>query len=224
MRSLFMLLLLCALPVGARALEDPDTEVAKKHFEAGRGFYDAGDYAKALDEFLAARRSKPAPAFDFNIARCLDRLERYHEAIAEYEAYLTHSHKAPDADEVRTRINVLRQRLDEIDKQQRHPTVPPVVPPKPDTTPKPDTLETPPTLIPPPSLLDTPADRAIKTEVPLVELEREKTKRKRTIAIVVGTVVGVVLVATGVTLALVLSQSSTPSYTMTTLGNVPSTR
>ena len=43
---------------------------------------------------LPSRLARSLPAFDFNIARCLDRLERYEDAVAAYRRYLAAS---PDA-------------------------------------------------------------------------------------------------------------------------------
>lgn len=88
---------------------DPDVEIARRHFEAGTAEYNAGRYAAAIVEFEAARKVKALPAFDFNIARCHDRLEHVREAIDAYERYAA---TAPsDVIEVRARVAVLRQRL-----------------------------------------------------------------------------------------------------------------
>ena len=90
---------------------DPDTEIARRHFERGTELYGVGRYAEAVGEFESARRAKPLPAFDFNIARAHDRMEHAREAIDAYERYLAAVPNAPDAGEVRARIAVLRGRL-----------------------------------------------------------------------------------------------------------------
>lgn len=92
---------------------DPDTEIARRHFEKGSGFYNVGDYAAAITEFEAARRIKPLPALDYNIARCHDRMEHAREAIKAYERYLAAEPNASDEAEIRARIIVLRKRLAE---------------------------------------------------------------------------------------------------------------
>src|SRR5689334_6730252 len=80
---------LAGLSGSARAdEEDPDTEVAKRHFREGSAAYERRDYAAALREFEAARAVKPVPQLDYNIGRCHDRLERYPEAVAEYKSYV----------------------------------------------------------------------------------------------------------------------------------------
>ena len=103
--------LVCAAPVVA-AEADPDTEIAQRLFAEGAAAYDAKDYAHALEKFEAARRIKPAPAFDYNIARCHDRLGQAAPAIAAYERYLAAAPAAADAAEVRTRVAVLRGRVE----------------------------------------------------------------------------------------------------------------
>jgi hypothetical protein len=118
--SPLVVITLLAVSGVAFAHEDPDTEVARRHFNAGRAFYDAADYERALDEFQQARRAKPHPALDFNIGRCLDRLERYQQAIAAYESYA--ASEPPDALEIRARIVILKDRLK---------NVPPPAPPRP---------------------------------------------------------------------------------------------
>jgi len=110
MRALVCVLLLAAT-AGAEK-PDPDTEIARRHFEAGRAKYDASDYQGALEEFEAARKVRQFAAFDYNIARCLDRLERPAEAVAAYERYLAAAPADdPDASEVRERVRVLKERI-----------------------------------------------------------------------------------------------------------------
>src|SRR5690348_7876731 len=107
MRAALAFWVLIGLVTVARANEDPDTEVARKHFNAGRSFYDKGEYERALDEFQAARRVRPHPALDYNIARCLDRLEQYEDAIAAYERYAATN--PPDVVEIRNRMSQLKE-------------------------------------------------------------------------------------------------------------------
>lgn len=90
---------------------DPDMEIARRHFEQGTNLYEAGKYAEAITEFEAARQAKPLPAFDYNIARCHDRLEHRAEAITAYERYTAGAPDAADAAEVRERIRVLKARV-----------------------------------------------------------------------------------------------------------------
>ena len=96
---------------------DPDTEIARRHFVKGSNSYDQEDYLDAIEEFSAAQRVWPLPAFDYNIGRCHDRLEHFAEAISHYEAYLAAERDAADAIPLRARIGLLRQRL--IDEHAR---------------------------------------------------------------------------------------------------------
>jgi tetratricopeptide (TPR) repeat protein len=118
MRGLLIVLILAHAAVA----EEPDEEIARRHFEQGRVRYAAGDYNGALQEFLAARKVHPAAALDYNIARCYDRLERAAEAISEYQQYLLSDATSADAAEVRARIDILKSRI--------HPsTAPPLAQP-----------------------------------------------------------------------------------------------
>jgi hypothetical protein len=78
--------------------------------------YQANDYQGALKEFLEAREVMQAPALDFNIGRCQDRLEQLSDAIASYQRYVDSTPTPGDAAEVHDRIRVLKSRLD-----ARHP-------------------------------------------------------------------------------------------------------
>ena len=97
----------------ARADDDADTEIAKRHFRAGSAAYAASDYEKALQEFREANLAKRLPALEFNIAKCLDRLERYEDAIAAYQKFSAATHDGKDLAEARDRVRILRERVDE---------------------------------------------------------------------------------------------------------------
>jgi hypothetical protein len=111
------LVLLCSPLVHAGG-EEVDREIAHKHYEEGLRHYQANDYTGALKEFLEARQVMQAPALDFNIGRCQDRLEQLGDAIASYQRYVDSTPAPSDADEVRERMRVLKTRLD-----AQHPAV-----------------------------------------------------------------------------------------------------
>src|SRR5690242_7414035 len=94
------LLLAVALAAAPAPADEVDEEIARRHFVEGSAFYQKGEYKRALAEFEAARKVKPAPAFDYNIGRCLDRLERAVDAVAAYERYLVGKPDAEDAAEI----------------------------------------------------------------------------------------------------------------------------
>jgi hypothetical protein len=131
--KLALLLLLIPATVWAQpaADSDPDTEIARRHFEAGRAKYQESDYLGALGEFEAARKVRQLAAFDYNIARCLDRLERPAEAVVAYERYLAAAPNEPDAADVRARVGVLKQRIGEA-RPSPHPAVALTVAPPPE--------------------------------------------------------------------------------------------
>jgi tetratricopeptide (TPR) repeat protein len=93
-------------------LPDPDEEIARRRFEQGTALYAEGRYADAAVEFTRGGEVKPSPAFDYNIARCFDRLERWDEAIAAYEKYIGAASPGADIAEARQRIEILRARRD----------------------------------------------------------------------------------------------------------------
>jgi hypothetical protein len=93
MRIALVVLLGLAVAGVASAQESPDDEIARRHFDAGPQAYDQHDYVVALKELEAARTVRALPALDYDIARCLDRMERPAEAIDAYERYLANSGK-----------------------------------------------------------------------------------------------------------------------------------
>jgi tetratricopeptide (TPR) repeat protein len=124
------LVVLCALAGAASAQVDqvdPDTEAARRHFDKGRALYEQGRYDDALSEFEVARKLKPLPDLDFNIARTHERREAWGEAMAAYERYLAARPDAPDAAEMRARIEVLRARVTPL-KPVEAPKPPPPPP------------------------------------------------------------------------------------------------
>lgn len=104
-------LALLASSSAASPLPDPDTEVAMREFEAGAELYRQRRYEGAIARFEAAWKLKPLPLFDYNIARCYDRLGRWGDAADAYERYLAVA--APGGSEaalVADRVAVLRAR------------------------------------------------------------------------------------------------------------------
>jgi hypothetical protein len=194
---------LVVLASPALALEDPDTEVARRHFEKGRAFYDARDYHNALDEFLAARRAKAAPGLDFNIARCYDRLEDYDNAVRHYQLYLDARPSSPDSAEIKERVAVLKQRAGEAEEAKKTGVQPRLAPEA-------------------PVLLPSALDGVPLVDSRAVEEERAR-RRRRNGAIAGGVVAGVVVIAGAVVLGVLLSRP-TAGYTQSDLGPFTVTR
>src|SRR5262245_50626199 len=125
------LVVLCALAGAASAQAvDPDTEAARRHFDKGKALYESGRYDDALSEFEVARKLKPLPDLDFNIARTHERREAWGDAISAYQRYLAARPDAPDAAEMRARIEVLRGRAAQPKLIQAPTPPPPPSPPR----------------------------------------------------------------------------------------------
>ena len=135
------------------------------------------------------------PALDFNIARCLDRLEQTAEAIDHYQRYVESAPTPPDAGEVRERIKALQAR---IAAAARTPVAPPA--------------ESPPATRP----AATVATAVLAATVTAAAPPHRPLSRRPRVWITVG---GVVLVATGI--ALGVTVGSTTSHPDGSLGTVP---
>jgi hypothetical protein len=61
---------------------------AEAHLDKGSGLYDRGDLGAALAEFLLARRLFPLWKAIYNAGICLEKLQRYDEALDMFEAVL----------------------------------------------------------------------------------------------------------------------------------------
>ena len=91
----------------ARAGEDAQTKIAKKHFYAGEKLFALGRFSDALKEYEAAFDAKPLPAFLFNIGQCHRNLHDYDAAIFSYRKYLSLLPDAPNRAEVEDLIREL---------------------------------------------------------------------------------------------------------------------
>jgi tetratricopeptide (TPR) repeat protein len=100
LRLLLLLSLLVALPAYADehpVLPEIDRDVAATHFKLGQSAYTNNQWAIALDEFEKARDVHPVPELDYNIAICLDRLERWTEAASAYQRFVDDTHNEDPA-------------------------------------------------------------------------------------------------------------------------------
>jgi tetratricopeptide (TPR) repeat protein len=103
-----------ALTSGARARgETPCAdELARKVFEAGHAFYEAGDYEEALRSFQRSYSLCPKPEQQKNIGATHERLGNLPSAIEAYELYLKIAPQdAEDRDAIQVRITNLQKRL-----------------------------------------------------------------------------------------------------------------
>jgi hypothetical protein len=133
-------LLACLLALIARpaAAQDEVLETAKQHFDAGQNLYLQGKYIKAADEFMAAYKAKPFPAFLFNAAVCYEKNRDFGRALELYDRFLEEAPHSPDRKLVVKRIEGIRQHLSPALPPSTQPATQPTKKPpqaKPKTTP-----------------------------------------------------------------------------------------
>lgn len=115
-RRLLVIAVLGCASLSAQAAElDADSDAARRRFVVGSELYSRSKYRAALEKFEEARQLKPLPAFDYNIARCLERLERWAEAVVAYKRFLAVVPEDPVAGEVRARIAALEARVAHVE-------------------------------------------------------------------------------------------------------------
>lgn len=97
-------------PPVASADEDADEalENARQWMEKGQAHYVAGRYDEAAEAFLKAHEAKPMPAFLYNAAMAAEKRGEPGKAADLFGRYLAEDADAPDAAEVRERIDRLR--------------------------------------------------------------------------------------------------------------------
>jgi tetratricopeptide (TPR) repeat protein len=112
------------MPAAARDSAAPSArEIAKAHFERGRGLQDGGDYREAIVEYQAAYAIMPLPELLFNIGQCYRLLDDPQNAILYYERYLQIVGNEGASEEARAHVVALRARA------ESQPTPPPAAPP-----------------------------------------------------------------------------------------------
>ena len=140
---------------------------ARQHFEAGRSYYDTGDYELALREFNRAYELSGRAQLYYNIALTYERLADLPRAIDTLQRYLAEASDIPNRRTLELKLVNLRKRQDEQQAAPPPPadatasqTPPPPpgpsvdakppaeepapAPPQPATTPKPSTQSAPP--------------------------------------------------------------------------------
>lgn len=89
------------------AADSPEI-VASLRADEGRTEFGAGHYEKALEAFTAAEDASPTPEYEFQIARCHDKLDHFSEALASYKRYLASAKPDPvDSIEAQQRVAAL---------------------------------------------------------------------------------------------------------------------
>lgn len=100
------------LAMSTAAAEDRGaTDGARSLAETGVRQYKQGDYRAAIRSFEGAASLRPSPLLDYNIGRCHDQLGQHTAAAARYERYLRARPDAPNAEEVRRRLEEIQSAL-----------------------------------------------------------------------------------------------------------------
>jgi tetratricopeptide (TPR) repeat protein len=93
---------------GGRAVADDErVPEAQRRFEAGMANFHLEAYDKAIDEWEAGYRLKPAPQFLYNIAQAYRLSKRPEKALSFYQKYLKLSPRAENRPEVERHIAAL---------------------------------------------------------------------------------------------------------------------
>jgi len=109
-RHALWLALVTVMTAAAPAYAESSRDSARRHYDEGQALFRAGAYEAALAEFRAANSAMPNPITLKSQAECLERLGRYDEAVAMFEQYLQQAPSAPDAADIRARIQRYRSR------------------------------------------------------------------------------------------------------------------
>ena len=92
---------------------DRTTTEARRHFEQGREFLDAGLYDKAIAEFETALSYQRAPELLFNIAQAFRLKGDAKQARETYKRFIEVSPRGPIADEARGHIEALTRQIED---------------------------------------------------------------------------------------------------------------
>jgi tetratricopeptide (TPR) repeat protein len=197
---------LCIMPAIAHG---GSADEAKKRFLAGQTAYDLGRFEQALKSFSSAYELQARPAILYNIAQCHRQMNHYKEAAFFYRRYLTLAPRAANANQVQEFIKEMEAKAVEL---------PPTFEPPPSATDVPAVAAPLPGPPPPaPSPVDLHAavvpapDNASVTQPAAVPAAKAPIYGRWWF----WTVVGVVVVAAGASIAYVVSRPPSP-----TLGQV----
>lgn len=91
--------------------QSPTHELAKKHYETGKSYYEIANYKEALEEFEKAYKLQPLPALLYNIGRCHESLGDLRAAVTSYREYLAKQKESADRSVIEARIANLEKRL-----------------------------------------------------------------------------------------------------------------
>jgi len=84
------------------------SELARSHYDRGQELYVQERYLEAVDEYNAAYAEDPQSAYLYNAAVAYERQQDYTRAADYFARYLVDEPDAPDSEQVRQRIDLLR--------------------------------------------------------------------------------------------------------------------
>lgn len=132
MRGILLLAsIFVSCPLGSASAQEESVESADEReeqaravFQAGRVAYGNGDFESALEYFRRALELSDRPALLFNVGMAATQLRRDREALEAFEAFLEAEPDAPNAAQVRARIEVLRRSLQAEPEPEAEPGQP----------------------------------------------------------------------------------------------------
>jgi len=130
--------ILCiALASAAARADDERVPEAQKRYEAGMASYHLEEYDKAIEEWEAGYRLKPAPQFLYNIAQAYRLSNRPEKALGFYQKYLKLAPKAANRREVERHIEALGKVVEQQKQAAERPSQQPMPLKNEPTTPPP---------------------------------------------------------------------------------------
>jgi tetratricopeptide (TPR) repeat protein len=120
-----MLLVIALTCAPARAQDDRVPE-AQRRFEAGMASFHLEEYDKAIEEWQAGYRVKPAPQFLYNIAQAYRLSKRPEKALSFYQKYLKLDPKAANRAEVERHIAALTTIVESQKQAAERPSTQPM--------------------------------------------------------------------------------------------------
>ena len=103
-------------PALKKFIDDAPVERAKALFAKGNQHYNLGEFGPALEQYKLAYKTKPLPAFLFNIGQCHRKLGQYAEAVTMYQSYLNGVPNAQNRPLVESLIAESREKIAEAQR------------------------------------------------------------------------------------------------------------
>lgn len=137
-RTLCLAVLVGASAGSARAADAPtpaQTKEARTHFRAGTVFYEAANYDRAIEEYLAAYKILPLPDMLFNLAQAYRLKGELRLAVEYYKRFLAERPNAPMSAEARQTLLVLEVEVSKLPPPEAKPNTKPIAEPAPPVAP-----------------------------------------------------------------------------------------